>query len=121
MDGVVFCLAALLAVAAPETARAQPVVVPAQPGYAMNPPPSDSPLQQQLLRNYRSDLQQAQREMTVQYPAGLTREQLDVARQLNAVNSMLNPAPLADTRLPPTTMAPAMPPGASVPAPYQLR
>ena len=73
-----FCLAALLA-AAIGPARGQPVVVPAPPGYAITPPASDSPLQQQMLRNYRSDLQQTQRELAAQNPSGVSREQLDVA------------------------------------------
>ena len=99
MGRLVFCLAALL----PPPRRcgaAQSVAVPAQPGYAMNPPAADSPLQQQILRNYRSDLQQAQRELAARNPSGLSREQLDVTHRLNAVNSALNPVP-------PPTMTPA--------------
>jgi hypothetical protein len=96
--------AVALLVAAPVAALAQFVVVPAPPNYAMSPPVSDSPLQQQILRNYRSDLLQTQRELAVQNPSGLSREQLDVTRQLNAVNSALIPA----SPLPaPTSPAPA--------------
>ena len=87
----------LLAVA-PIAAHAQSVRVPPAPGYATNPPAADSPLQQQMLRNYRSDLLQTQRELVVQNPSGLSREQLDVMHQLNTVNS----APAA-------TMTPATP------------
>ena len=78
--------------------------VPAQPGYATNPPVADSPLQQQIMRNYRTDLQQAQRELAVQNPSGLSREQLDVTHQLNTVNSDADPVP------PAAPMAPAAPP-----------
>ena len=86
--------------------------MPPPPSYAINPPVSDSPLQQQILRNYRSDLLQTQRELTVQNPSGVNREQIEVTRQLNAVN----PA------LPQTTAPSPLPaPGASPPAPFQLR
>ncbi len=89
----VFCIAALLAAAGLAAARAQPVAVPAPPGYAINPPVTDSPLQQQILRNYRSDLQQTQRELAVRNPSGASREQVDVMHQLNTVNSSLTPVP----------------------------
>ena len=59
------------------------------------PPASDSPLQQQILRNYRSDLQQTQRELAMRNPSGLSREQLEVTHQLNAVNSALHTPPPA--------------------------
>jgi hypothetical protein len=104
------CAVALLA-AVPVMARAQSGSVPPPPSYAINPPVSDSPLQQQILRNYRSDLLQTQRELTVQNPSGLNREQIEVTRQLNAAN----PA------LPSTPPSPVPAPGASQPAPFQLR
>jgi hypothetical protein len=90
MGRFLFCVVALLAAVAPVTVRAQPV--PVLPGYAINPPASDSPLQQQILRNYRSELRHAQRELAIRNPPGLSREQLDLTRQLNAVNSALRPA-----------------------------
>jgi hypothetical protein len=129
MGRLVFCVAALLAAAALVSARAQFVAVPAAPGYAMNPSASDSPLQQQILRNYRSDLRQTQRELAARNPSGLSREQLEVTHRLNAVNSALNPAPPLPAPLPPTTiapatmapptMAPATPLGAPGPAPFR--
>jgi hypothetical protein len=103
MGRLVFCTMALLA-AAPVAAHAQFVSVPPPPGYAMNPP-ADSPLQQQILRNYRSDLLQTQRDLALQNPSGLSRDQLDVARQLNTVNSALIPA--SPTMTAPTVRAPA--------------
>jgi hypothetical protein len=105
MGRLVFCIMALLA-AAPVTAHAQFVSVPPPPGYAMNPP-ADSPLQQQILRNYRSDLLQTQRDLALQNPSGLSRDQLDVARQLNTVNSALIPASPSPTITAPTVRAPA--------------
>jgi hypothetical protein len=111
MTRLALCAVALLA-AMPVMARAQSgSVPPPPPSYAINPPVSNSPLQQQILRNYRSDLLQTQRELTVQNPSGLNREQIEVTRQLNAVN----PA------LPPTSPPPVQAPGALQPAPFQLR
>jgi len=110
MSRFALCAVALLA-AVPVAARAQSGSVPPPPNYAINPPVSGSPLQQQILRNYRSDLLQTQRELTLQNPSGVNREQIEVTRQLNAVN----PA------LPPTPTPPSQVPGASPPAPFQLR
>jgi hypothetical protein len=111
MSRFALCAVALLA-AVPVVARAQSGSLPPPPSYAINPPVSGSPLQQQILRNYRSDLLQTQRELTVQNPSGVNREQIEVTRQLNAVN----PA------LPQTTAPSPLPaPGASPPAPFQLR
>jgi hypothetical protein len=110
MSRLTLCAVALLA-AVPVMARAQSGSVPPPPGYAINPPASDSPLQQQILRNYRSDLLQIQRDLTAQNPSGLSRDQIEVTRQLNAVNPALTPAP----------PAPLPAPGASQPAPFQLR
>ena len=106
MDRLTLCLVVLLNAAAPSIAHAQFVPVPASPNYAINPPASNSPLQQQILRNYRSDLQQTQRELAARNPSGLSREQLDITQQLNAADAALNPAPS------PTTL-----PGATEPAP----
>jgi hypothetical protein len=86
-------IALLLATSAVGPARGQHVVVPAPPGYAINPPGSDSPLQRQILGNYRSNLRQLQRELAAQNPSGLSRQQLDVMHQLNTVNSALSAAP----------------------------
>ena len=108
-------LAALLAAAALAPARGQSVMIPAAPGYPIQPPASNSPLQQQMLRNYRSDLQQTQRELSARNPSGLSREQLDVTHQLNAVNSALAPAPAPPA---PTPSAPAAPYGAPLGAPF---
>src|SRR3954447_4433752 len=109
MGRFTLCVVALLA-AVPVMARAQSGSVPPPPNYAINPPAS-GPLQQQILRNYRSDLLQTQRELTAQNPSGLNREQIEVTRQLNAVN----PA------LPPTPPSPVPAPDTSQPAPFQLR
>jgi hypothetical protein len=98
--------------AAPVASRAQSVSLPPPPpSYPINPPASDSPLQQQILRNYRSDLLQTQRELNVQTPSGLSRDQIEVTRQLNAVNPALAPAP----------PLPVPTPGALSSAPFQLR
>lgn len=119
MRRLVFCpavppaillLSVALLAAAPVAAHAQSVRLPATPGYATNPPVADSPLQQQMLRNYRSDLLQTQRDLAVQNPSGLSREQLDVAHQLNTVNPALAPPPAA-------TIAPATPPAVPGAAP----
>ena len=108
MDRLMFGIVALLTAAVSGAVHAQFVPVPAPPNYAMNPPAANSPLQQQILRNYRSDLQQTQRDLAVRNPSGLSREQLDITRQLNAVDSALNPAP-----------SPTPAPGASEPAPFR--
>jgi hypothetical protein len=78
---------ALWAAMLPGVAAAQ-AVSPAVPYYAMDPrmpltPHADSPVQQQILENYRSQLLQAQRAMLLQNPGGAGREQLDINRQLN--------------------------------------
>jgi hypothetical protein len=103
-----------LPAAMPVAAHAQFIPVPAQPGYATNPPVADSPLQQQIMRNYRTDLQQAQRELAVQNPSGLSRDQLDVTHRLNSLNSTLTAPPAA-------SMTPAASPAGSVPGTAPLR
>jgi hypothetical protein len=69
-------------------------IVPAPPYYSMNPidpGAPQSPLQQQILQNYRSQLQQSQREMMRENPSGLSREQLQVGHQLNILNNYIYP------------------------------
>jgi hypothetical protein len=114
MRRIVFCFGfvALLA-AVPVAAHAQFVRVPAQPGYAANPPVANSPLQQQIMRNYRTDLQQTQRELAAQNPSGLSREQLDVTHQLNSVNSTLTAPPAASMAPVAPLAAPGSMPGAA--------
>ena len=113
-------LIGVLLAAASVAVHAQLVRVPAAPGYATNPPVVDSPLQQQLLRNYRSDLQQTQRELAVQDPSGLSREQLDVTHRLNTMNAAPTPPPAAAM----TPQTPFAAPGAvpfAAPGPAPLR
>ena len=91
-------------------ASAQPP--PAMPYYAMDPkspltPRAASPVQQQMLENYRSQLLQAQRDSLQQNPSGLGRDQLQLGNQLNTFNG-----PAAMT--PPSVAAPA-PPFPSIP------
>jgi hypothetical protein len=92
---------ALVATGAPLTASAQTGIVPAPPYYATSPGSSaaPNPVQQQVLENYRIQLQQTQREMLQQNPSGLGREQIEVTRQLNMYNAA-----------PPTTYTAAPPP-----------
>lgn len=62
----------------------------AQP--ALNPnlslsSPATSPVQQQMRENYRSQLQQEQRELTRQNPSGLSRDQIEIQHELNNYNA----------------------------------
>ena len=62
----------------------------AQP--ALNPnmslsSPATAPVQQQMRENYRSQLQQEQRELLRQNPSGLSRDQIEIQHQLNDYNS----------------------------------
>jgi hypothetical protein len=62
----------------------------AQP--ALNPnlsisAPAASPVQQQMRENYRTQLQQVQRELLQQNPSGLGREQIEIQHQLDLYNS----------------------------------
>jgi hypothetical protein len=100
-----------LAATAPLIASAQTGFAPAPPSYALSPgssPIGQNPVQQQVLENYRIQLQQSQREMLQQNPSGLGREQIEVTRQLNNYNA-LPPAsytaapPPAATRVPPAS------------------
>src|SRR5579862_7329934 len=104
---------ALWAAAHPGGAAAQ--VAPAVPYYAMDPqmpltPHADNPVQQQILQNYRSQLLQTQREMSLQNPGGLSHDQIEINRQLNAFGAGAAAAPT-----PPT--APPMPNFGTVPSP----
>jgi hypothetical protein len=90
-------------------------VPPATPYYAMDPvspltPRAGSPVQQQVLENYRTQLLQAQREGLQQNPSGLGRDQLQIGSQLNAFGGPAtmvppNPGPLG----PPFPTIPASP------------
>src|SRR5436309_5619525 len=101
--------------AAPAIVLAQGLV-PNRPYYATNPnqplaPSPQNPAQQQVLENYRTQLLQTQREMLQQNPSGLSRDQVEVGRQLNTYYPSYNPATpaytaprrLATTRSGPTT------------------
>ena len=75
-------------------------ILPAPPYYATQPsmpltPYANSPVQQQILQNYRTQLQQTQRELQQQSPSGLGRDQIEINRQLNAYNPYLQPPPVA--------------------------
>ena len=108
MGRTALCLLVLLpAIAAPGLARAQFNPVPSPPYFAVNPPSGGSPLQQQQIQNYRSQLLQTQRELRQQSPSGLTREQLEINRQLNAFDPGLNPAPPSAVTAPAAPVAPA--------------
>ena len=107
MFRVLLLVIALAAAGAPVGASAQTGIVPAPPYYAMSPgtspaPSGPSPVQQQVLENYRIQLQQTQRELLQQNPSGLGREQIEVTHQLNLYNAT-----------PPTTYTAAPPPAPS--------
>jgi hypothetical protein len=132
MCRIVLCLVPLLAAPLPILAQ---TAAPAPPYYAMEPttpltPTARSLVQQQILENYRARLQQAQRDLQLQNPAGFSQSQLEVSRQLNAFGPGaiplapaapapapgFNPAPFAATSavpLPPFAAAP--PPSAGMP------
>jgi hypothetical protein len=114
---VLLLLVIAVAAGAPVAASAQTGILPAPPYYAMSPgssptPSGPSPVQQQVLENYRIQLQQTQREMLQQNPSGLGREQIEVTRQLNTYNALpptTYTAPPPSTRMPPASYY-AMPP-----------
>jgi hypothetical protein len=90
-------------------------VPPATPYYAMDPraplsPRAASPVQQQVLENYRTQLLQAQRDSLQQSPPGLGRDQLQLGAQLNGFGG---PA----TMVPPTAIAPTPPFPSTPPSP----
>ena len=64
-------------------AAAQPALNPNLPLSA----PATSPVQQQIQENYRTQLLQQQRELSLQNPSGLSREQIDIQHQLNIYNN----------------------------------
>jgi hypothetical protein len=81
-------IVALFLATAPQIAAAEAVVMPAVPYFAMHPtmPPTpypDSPVQQQILQNYRTQLLQTQRQRRQNNP-GFSREQLEIGRRLGA-------------------------------------
>ncbi len=116
MFRVLLLVIALAAAGAPVGATAQTGIVPAPPYYAMSPGSSPAnPVQQQVLENYRIQLQQTQREMLQQNPSGLGREQIEVTRQLNLYNAA---PPMTFTAAPPAPNRP--PPSAYYAAPPVL-
>jgi hypothetical protein len=89
-----------------DPAFAQTTIAPAPPYYALSPAPNgQSPVQQQIQENYRSQLLQTQREMLQQNPSGLGREQLEINHQLN----MYNAPPPVTYNAPPPARSPAAP------------
>jgi hypothetical protein len=84
----------------PLPALAQATVVPAPPYYAMEPtmpltPSARSPVQQQILENYRTQLQAIARDLLQQNPSGLGAAQLAIGRRLNAIGPGAIAAPPA--------------------------
>jgi hypothetical protein len=62
--------------------------VPPAPPHIVNPgislsAPATSPLQQQMQDDYATQLSQAQHDMLVQNPSGITRPELSISRALN--------------------------------------
>lgn len=89
-------LAFALLTIGPAAAGARAAALPATPYYAMPAYPTQqtgSPVQQQIIENYRTQLLQAQRAAR-QNGSALDRRQLDIERRLNAANSAPNPTPL---------------------------
>ncbi len=73
--------------AAPVMAQ-QRSTVPDAPPHIVNPgvslsAPATSPLQQQMQDDYATQLRQAQHDMLVQNPSGITRPELSINRALN--------------------------------------
>ena len=73
--------------AAPVMAQQRSIVPPAPP-HIVNPgislsAPATSPLQQQMQDDYATQLRQAQHDMLVQNPSGITRPELSINRALN--------------------------------------
>ena len=66
--------------------------LPAAAQSALNPnlslsAPATAPVQQQLRENYRTQLQQEQRQLLQQNPSGLSRDQIDIQHQLDLYNN----------------------------------
>ena len=119
MKTAVPAIALLSLAAATRPAAAQSAILPAPPYYAMTPsmpltPTAQSPVQQQILQNYRSQLQATQRDLLQQNPSGLGRDQLDIAHQLNSYNLPSNPPPAIGSG----SSAPPPPPPPFNPAPF---
>ena len=77
----------LVLAAAPVMAQ-QRSTVPTPPPHIVNPgislsAPATSPLQQQMQDDYATQLRQAQHDMLVQNPSGITRPELSINRALN--------------------------------------
>lgn len=91
--------AALLGIALVTALSAQASAQPAQyavvPGQSLGSP-GQSPVEQQVQQNYRTQLMQAQRELLQQNPSGLGRDQIEINRQLNSYNAApaYNPPPV---------------------------
>jgi len=73
--------------ATPVMAQQRSTVPPAPP-HIVNPgislsAPATSPLQQQMQDDYATQLRQAQHDMLVQNPSGITRPELSINRALN--------------------------------------
>ncbi len=106
-------LAVVLLAAAVVPGRAQ-AVAPSPPYHAMDPrspltPYAQSPVQQQVIENYRAQLQAVQREQLQQNPSGISRNQLDTSRQLNAFGPGFGTAPPPLNTTPPPYAAPTRP------------
>ncbi|MBV9829374.1 MAG: hypothetical protein JO001_27465 [Alphaproteobacteria bacterium] len=98
--------AAALLTVLPHLALAQ--APPSAPYYAMDPrspltPSANSPVQQQVLENYRTQLQSTQRSLMQQDPGGTNANSRAVTQQLNQFGGA-----------PPSALGPAGPPGAAV-------
>jgi hypothetical protein len=66
--------------------------LPAATQPALNPnlslsAPATAPVQQQIRENYRTQLLQERRELLLQNPAGLSRDQIEIQHQLDLYNS----------------------------------
>lgn len=114
MDRALWLLVAVLAAGLPGQVWAQ---VPAPPYYAMDPPAplsprAASPVQQQMLENYRTQLLQSQRDSLQQNPSGLGRDQLQLGNQLNNFNG---PAAMSPAAMSPPSVATPAPPFPSIP------
>jgi hypothetical protein len=86
---VVSMLAAAIVALGAAAASAQPVYPPSGAArYAVNPslsltPRANSPIQQQVQRDYRTQLLSAQRELQQANPSGTSPEQLEITHLLN--------------------------------------
>ena len=115
----VLLLVMAAAAGAPFAVFAQTGIVPVPPSYATSPGAAVPPVQQQVLENYRSQLQQTQRELLQQNPSGLSPQQIEVNRQLNTYNAVPPTSYSAAPPSPPnrTSLAGATPPVADTAPP----